>query len=91
MESPAPPIASAGRTDEAGLSIALQGCSARRAPHGDGPPAGPLGRGELLIVSSSPRSSRARVTVAAVTMLILWLGEATTWMTLTCRSNPPPH
>jgi hypothetical protein len=90
MEPAAPLTASVGRPDEAGPS-APPGRPDHRAPRGDGPPGGPLGRGELLIVSSSPRSSRARVTVAAVTMLLLWLGEATTWMTLTCRSNPPPH
>jgi hypothetical protein len=75
MESAAPPTASMGQPDEAGLS-APQGRSDRRAPHGDGPHAGPLGQGEPLIVSSSPRSSRARLSTVAPMMLLLLRGEA---------------
>jgi hypothetical protein len=89
MESSSPPTTSAGRPDEAVLP-ALQWRSAHRAPRGDGPPAGPLRRGEPLIANSNPRSSRARLSAAAVTMSLLLRGEATTWTTPTCRSSPPP-
>jgi hypothetical protein len=77
MESTAPPTASVGRPDEAGL-FAPQGHPAHQAPRGDGPPSGPLGRGELPIASSSPRSSRARLSAVAATMLLLLRREATT-------------
>jgi hypothetical protein len=71
MELATPPTASVGQPDEAGPSAPHRRPD-RRAPRGDGPPAGPLGRGELRIASLSLRSSRARLTVAAVTMLLLW-------------------
>jgi hypothetical protein len=90
MEPTAPPTASVGRPDEAGLS-APYGRPGHRAPRGDGPPAGPFRRGELLITSSSPCSSCTRLTVAASMMLLLWRGEVRTRTTATCRSNPPPH
>jgi hypothetical protein len=68
-----------------------QGRAARQASLGDGPPVGLLGRGELLIANSSPHSYHARLSAAARTMIPLWHREATTWTTLTCHSNPPPH
>jgi hypothetical protein len=89
LESAAPSTASVGRPDEAGLSAPRERPS-HRAPRGGGPPAGLLGRGELLIASSSPHSSRVRLSVAVVMMILLWHGEATTWMTPTCHSNPLP-
>jgi hypothetical protein len=55
-----------------------------------GPPAGPLGRGELLTASSSPHSYRKRLSVATATMILLWYGDATMTTTPTCHSNPLP-
>jgi hypothetical protein len=89
LEPAAPPTASEGQPDEASLSV-TRGRPSHWAPHGGVPPAGPLGRGELLITSSSPHSSYMWLSVAAATTILLWRGEATTRMTLTCRSNPPP-
>jgi hypothetical protein len=90
LEPVAPPTASEGWLGGAGLS-ATRGRPSRWAPHEDGPPAGPLGWGELLVSSLSPHSCCARPSVAATTMTLLWRGEATTRTTPPCRSNPPPR
>jgi hypothetical protein len=74
----------------AGLS-ALQRRSGHQAPCEDGPPADPLRPDEPPDASSSPRSSHAWQPPAVATMLLQSRGEATTWMTLTCRSSPPPR
>jgi hypothetical protein len=92
LEPVVPPTASEGRPDETGLSM-TRGRLSRWVPH-DGPPAGPLGLGQLLTGSSSPHSYRAWLSVAAATMILPCRGEATTRTTSTCHCNPPsrwPH
>jgi hypothetical protein len=90
LELDAPPTASEGRPDEAGLS-APRGHPSRWPPRGGGPPTGPLGWGELRIASSTLHSSRTWLSMAAATMILWWRGEAVTRTTPTCRSNPPPR
>jgi hypothetical protein len=89
MGALAPPTIWAGRLGGAGPSAPRRRPN-RRAPYENGLPAGPLGWGELPIVSLSPHSSCARQALTAV-MLLQPLGEATAWTTPTCRSSPPQH
>jgi hypothetical protein len=90
LEPATPPTASESLPNEAGVS-ATRGRPSRWAPREGEPPAGPLGRGELLVASSSPHSCHVRPSICATTMTLLWHREATTRTTSTCRSNPPPR
>jgi hypothetical protein len=69
---------------------ATRGRPSRWAPCEGKPSAGPLRQGELLDVSSSPPSCRARTLAAVATMTLLRRGEAMTTATPTCRSSRPP-
>jgi hypothetical protein len=86
----APPTFSEDRLGGAQVSVARKRPS-RWAPHGSGPTAGPLERGEPLDVSSSPQSCRARPPPAGATTTHQRCEAATTRMTPACCSSQPPR
>jgi hypothetical protein len=90
LEPDAPPTASEGWLGGAGLSATWRHPS-RLVPREGGPSAGPLGRGELLVASSSPHYCHARPSAASTMMTLPWRGETTTRTAPTCHSCPPPR